>query len=273
MNRVDIIIFGGQSNMQGQSERLSDVEVVPAAREYRFLQDALIPLRNPVGENISNDATRGEDVTPQTDLADWLARHALGASCYGNTNLVPAFCRAYTQQTGGQVVAVHAAKGSTTIGDWLPGSRGYEVLRKKACAAIACAKREGCEIGGVYFVWLQGESDAIFATPRQVYRRRLRLLADALHTDVGTDIFGIIRVGRFVGDARDDEIIAAQDEACAEYADFEMLTDIATTLNTQPIYMNPTVAGHYSAAGLEALGQAAGNALARLSFAREETKV
>ncbi len=264
MRRTDIIIFGGQSNMQGQSERLSENAAVPGAREYRYLEDALVPLRNPVGENICTDGSAGDAVTLQTDIPTWLARHALGASSYGNTNLVPAFCRAYTEKSGRQVIAVHAAKGSTTISQWLPGSDGYGMLKMKARAAIDCAKREGVAIGGVYFVWLQGESDAIVATPRQAYRERLRALADALHTEVGVDIFGIIRVGRFVGDARDDEIIAAQDEACALYSDVWMLTELATTLNTQPDYMNPTVAGHYSAAGLETLGAAGGVTLACL---------
>ena len=36
MKETDILIFGGQSNMQGQTEILSEAEVVPNAYEYRF---------------------------------------------------------------------------------------------------------------------------------------------------------------------------------------------------------------------------------------------
>ncbi len=268
MKTVDVLIFCGQSNMQGQSECLSESAAVPMAREYRYLTDTLIPLRNPVGENIRYDGTCGEDVTPATDIAAWLSQHALGASCYGYTNLVPAFCRAYTERTGREVVAVHAAKGSTLIAQWLPGSDGYRLLRDKACGAVACVRREGLGIGGVYVVWLQGESDAICATSCKTYRHSLGALADALRADVGMDRFCVIRVGRFVGDARDDEIMTAQEETCAERADFLMLTGLAATLNEQPAYMNAAAAGHYNAAGLERLGAAAGEALAhaRMSF-------
>jgi hypothetical protein len=260
---IDILIFGGQSNMQGQSERLSECEVVSRAWEYRYLTDTLIPLQNPVGENIRNDGTGGEAVTPTTNLAAWLAEHALGASCYGHTNLVPAFCRAYTAHSGRDVVAAHAAKGSTTVAQWLPGTDGYRLLKEKSAAAIACARRAGYAIGGVYLIWLQGESDAIVSTSCADYKQRLGALADALRGDIGLDAVGVIRVGRFTGDARDDVIIRAQDEICVEREDFLPLTDMAAALCSQPDAMNPTVAGHYSATGLELLGAAAGEALAK----------
>lgn len=128
---MDIIIFGGQSNMQGQTECLSDTTVVANAFEYK-----------------------------------WLDLHALGAACYGYTNMVPKFCEAYLQnklkglqvsdgadmlpgaetdkmaakeagraesgQSDQQVIAVHAAKGSTKIEEWLPGTEGYKFLIGKA---------------------------------------------------------------------------------------------------------------------------------------------
>ena len=263
MKTVDILIFGGQSNMQGQSECLSENEIVPRALEYRYLSDSLIPLRNPVGENVHCDGTRGDEVTPATDVVTWLSNHALGAACYGHTNLVPAFCRAYAETADRDVIAVHAAKGSTCVAQWLPGGAGYKVLRDKACAASTRAREGGCEIGRIYFVWLQGESDALMSTSTATYKAQLNTLWEALHADVGVDAFGIIRVGRFAGDARDDEILRAQDEICREQADFWMLTEIAVELNRQPEYMNPTVAGHYSAKGLEMLGRVAGEALAK----------
>ena len=263
MKMTDVLIFGGQSNMQGQSECCSEALPVPGAYEYRYLTDTLIPLQNPVGESIRADGTQGEEVTPDTDVATWLAEHALGAACYGHTNLVPAFCRAYTEASGREVVAVHAAKGSTVIAQWLPDTDGYRMLKEKSAAAIAAARRAGYAIGGVYLIWLQGESDAIISTSCADYKARLRVLADALQADIGVSRVGIIRVGRFTGDARDDAILRAQDELCAENEDFLMLTDMAATLHDDPVYMNPYVAGHYSAAGLELLGKTAGAALAR----------
>ena len=50
---MDIIIFGGQSNMQGQTGEMPPInEPVEGALEYRFEGDSLIPLQLPVGEDI-----------------------------------------------------------------------------------------------------------------------------------------------------------------------------------------------------------------------------
>ena len=54
-NVADIIIFGGQSNVEGQTEVLSECEVVEGAFEYKFIGDSLVPLKNPVGEDIRYD--------------------------------------------------------------------------------------------------------------------------------------------------------------------------------------------------------------------------
>ena len=125
MNKVDVVIFCGQSNMQGQSETLTSVEIVERAYEYKFLQDSAKPLKNPVGENIQYDMSCGYSFTEETDLQIWLSEHVAGASCYGNTNLVPAFCKEYINMCDEEieVLAAHVAKGSTQISEWLPGTK------------------------------------------------------------------------------------------------------------------------------------------------------
>ena len=262
MKAVDILIFGGQSNMQGQTERLSETDEVVGAYEYRYTSNSLVPLKNPVGEDVTYNLQLGYPFLQGCNAPEWREAHVLGSACYGHTNLVPAFCRAYLAQTHGEVIAVHAAKGSTQIHDWLPGTAGFDTLVKKSRAAIEKAKNE-YTVGKIYFVWLQGESDAIFSVSRETYRERLVQLNDALKKELGINVFGIIRVGRFVNDARDDEIIDAQTEICLEHPDFLMLTDKATEFNQSPAHMNPNVGGHYSVFGLEELGGLAGETLGK----------
>lgn len=256
---MDVIIFSGQSNMQGQSECLSENDIVNNTYEYKWLTDELVPLQNPVGENITYSMDRGDNVTPETHIPSWLKAHALGAACYGNTNLVPSFCRTYTEITKRSVLAVHAAKGSTRISAWLPNTPIYNALIRKARGAIQKVNPER-----IFFLWLQGESDALASVTKEDYKTSLHILCDALKADLGINRFGIIRVGRFTNDARDFEIISAQDEICREDRNFAMLTDIATELNKQSEYMNPHVKGHYSAKGLELLGSAAAKGLCRI---------
>ena len=45
--------------MQGQSEALTSTEIVPNSYEYRYLTDEIVPLKNPVGEDITVDKKQG----------------------------------------------------------------------------------------------------------------------------------------------------------------------------------------------------------------------
>lgn len=257
---MDIIIFSGQSNMQGQCECLLNPDRIPNAYEYKFLEDRIVPLTDPAGENITYDRRCGYAPKSSGDLGKWLSNHVAGSSCDNSTNLVAEFCSEYTKITENAVLAVHIAKGSTDISYWLPGSEGYKIIADKAGAAIERVKKLQCT-GRIFFVWLQGESDAILGKTKSYYKEKLHELCTALISELRIEKFGIIRVGRFTEDARDLEIISAQNEICTENKDFLMLTDIATQLNTQKEYMNPFVHGHYSAKGLNKLGHEAGKCL------------
>ncbi len=259
----DILIFGGQSNMEGQTEKLLHDTPVPDAVEYRYLTDTYIPLQNPCGEDIRFDGTAGYPYGD--DTPNWHADNALGSAVYGNTTLLPAFCEAYIAEAKKRecfapVVAVHDCKGATDMTYWL--TDGYRLLVDKAEKAIAGAG----ETRKRYFIWLQGESDAIVSRKCAEYKKMLSDFGHTLRERLALDGFGIIRVGRFTMDERDDEIIRAQDEICREDDFFVMLTDKAAEYCTVPMYkdmMNPYVGGHYSAAGLESLGNLAGTALAK----------
>lgn len=266
MKQLDLIFFGGQSNMQGQTEALLNRSTDPEALEYRFLTDSFVPVSDPVGEDIRPDYLEGYPFTSETDCLTWLRDHVTGSSCYGNSNLVPSFLSAYRKRTKTSTAAVHIAKGSTVIADWLPGTAGYGILLKKGLSAIRKAEEASAAVRHRYFVWLQGESDAIVSTPREVYVERLRLLGESLRRDLGITVFGVIRVGRFVGDERDDTIMNAQTEVCRTDAPFfRLLTDRAAELNLDPTCMNPLVQGHFSAHGLDVLGSLAGDALGRIA--------
>lgn len=254
---MDIIIFSGQSNMQGQTEGLPENnEAVCGAWEYRVLSDTLLPLKNPVGEDVSTE------------------RHLLAAH-EGGGSLVPAFCRAYVNVTGREVVAVHAARGATTIGEWLRGTQRYCTLVQKCNRAIEKARKLG-EVERIYFVWLQGESDSIIATSEEEYLQRLIAFKNDLKRDVGIREFGIIKVGYFFSTVsrtdpathvedveRDEAIMRAQERAVAQDKDFLMLTRVCTQLSLHPERLNPKARGHYNNASMEIIGTQAGEALAK----------
>ncbi|MBR6557176.1 MAG: hypothetical protein IKT60_07075 [Clostridia bacterium] len=264
MKEIDIIIFAGQSNMQGQAEGRYLDGAVCGAYEYRYLTDSLHPLTDPVGENLRADGSEG--YPPFTDgipLQQWLDENVLGEACYKNASLVPAACAAVHAATDREVLAIHAAKGSTQVHQWLPGTDGYTVLLRKVQAGIRKAG-ETYAVRSVSLMWLQGESDSIFHCTRETYAERLVALGEAFAAEFGLERFGVIRVGHFCKTAWDEGIIAAQEDVCASHPLFTMLTRLTAELEQDPANMNPNVGGHFGAVGLEKLGRAAGEALAKL---------
>lgn len=255
---TDIIIFSGQSNMEGQTERLIDGSVVAGAYEYKFASDSLVPLHDPFGENLKYDGTQGEAYEDSMGMT-WHEKHVFGASAYGNTSMIPEFCRVYTKETGREVIAVGAAKGAAEIDYFMPRNPGYEMLVNKTKAAVNKA-RDFC--GNIYLIWLQGESDAIAGKETETYVKQIKELAHTLVSDIGLSRFGVIRVGKFTNDERDDKIIEAQNIVCKEDDLFLMLSDEAAEMNNIPVYMNPEVDGHFSALGLTKLGKDAAITLA-----------
>ncbi len=263
----DIIIFSGQSNMQGQSERLLGASPIKGALEYLFLSDSLVPLRNPCGENVLSDLGEGYDY--YDGAPSWHAEHMLGAACYGNTTLVPAFCNSYIKESGREVAAVHAARGATRLSDWLCPTDRFKVFISKCKAAINKV-RASDTVGEVFIVWLQGESDALEKVSKDEYKRMLCEFRASVNEEFPLDGFGIIRVGKFANDEWDLEIIRAQEEL-GRTEDFSLLTRITgTCTNDHERYINPRARGHYNAEALELIGSAAGKNLGRLVMGKPE---
>ncbi len=256
---MDVIIFGGQSNMQGQTEGLPETNAcVEVAVEYRFGLDNAIPLCHPVGEDLGADKM-------------------LAASHEGGGSLVPAFCKAYIQSTGRQVMAIHAARGSTTIAEWQKGTPRFHLAARKIFAGLKKAE----ELGGVdriFYVWLQGESDAIISTTEEEYFESLIRYKNSLKKEFGIEKFGIIKVGYFFSVSQwhaqvstyekklacDEAIMRAQERAVEVDPDFVMLTRICGEFSRDESHINPKASGHYNNATMDIIGDVAGKALAKL---------
>lgn len=249
-NMYDIIIFGGQSNMQGQTEINPADMPVQNAKEYLLELDSFTDLQNPVGEDI------GE---------------LLLASHLGSGSLVPYFVEEYIKNTDRNVVAAHVAKGATFMRQWLKGTpeggERYNKTIEKINGAKAKVLAAGDEIGKVIYVWLQGESDAIAKTTKEEYQTMLTKFKNDIKADVGIDAFGIIEVGYFSyiyggNNSYDEAIQAAQVHLCETDEDFVYLTDMAKELSLNPEYLNPQAPGHFNNKGMKAIGRYAGRAAA-----------
>ncbi len=239
--------------MQGQTEGLPLSNTpVNGAWQFLYLTNELQPLKHPVGENIQ--------IGEQSLL--------LGAH-NGGGSLMPAFCREYTRASGREVIAVHAAKGATTIAQWQPETLRYQALVKKVLAAKKTAT-ERQKVDKIYFVWLQGESDAIAGTSEKEYYNHFISLKNALKRDLEIDCFGLIKVGYFASQAtwydvgtmqerieKDEIIMRAQERIVEENQDCIMLTRICEKISQENKYINPFESGHYNNIAQEKIGKEA----------------
>lgn len=232
--------------MQGQTEAVVKERPVKKALEYKYLQDSLVPLNHPVGEDIAN--------------------LLLGAHLRRGS-LLPSFAKAYSKKVRQSVVVVHAAKGATSVDEWLKNSDEGRHRYDKAVDKINKAKAKLPALNKTYFIWLQGESDALKSTSRKDYKSRLTQLKNDLKADCNIDKFMIIKVGYFAynfGEADKDRVIMkAQEELCKEDSDFLMLTDITSKLSLNKKFINPEATGHYNNLAMRILGARAGKSAAK----------
>jgi hypothetical protein len=256
---MDVIIFGGQSNMQGASYTLpADNVPIDGAVEYKWNENRAVPMKHPAGETFSE--------------------YILAAAKEGGS-LLPDFCKNYVKNTGREVFAIPCACGNTTVGQWLYGTQRYHYARQKIKAGIEYARAMG-KVDHVYYIWLQGESDAVIETTAEEYTERIISYKNKLKEDFGIEKFCLIKVGYFCaintwyrncvasneyGKTRDEIIMAAQEKLPELDSDFVMLTDAPTRLSLNDEYKNFDAIGHFNDKGYEIIGREAGEALAKIT--------
>ena len=146
-----------------------------------------------------------------------------------------------------------------------------------ACAPLRGEKKESKSIGtigNIFYIWLQGESDALSYTSSEAYMQMLTAYKNNLKEDIGIHAFGIIEVGYFcctvswltdrtLTEARtcDEQIMQAQEQIVLEDTDFIMLTQICKTISLDPTYINPTADGHYNNKAMSIIATEAGTTL------------
>lgn len=240
-NTVDLFVFSGQSNMQGQTEPLKDDYAETAsAYEYRHLSNqSYITSKHPCGENYENNS--------------FLAAHQ------GYGSLPPYFAREYVKH-GKLPLIVHAAKGATVINEWQPDTQRYKDLINKINGAERNIGKINKSIINKAMLWCQGESDGIIGTSRDEYKKLFLNFWNEVKKDTELKNCYIIRIAKFSDMKKDAVIIKAQEELCVENDDIIMLTRETGNFNEENGKMGGSktpgsAEGHYTLKGFEALGK------------------
>lgn len=155
---VDLIFFMGQSNMSGCG---GDASLAPKVAEdkgyeYRSVSDPtrLYPITEPFG--INENRIGGLMEYPEGKKG----------------SIVSAFINEYYELTKRKVVAVSISKGETSISDFLEPAVMDDV-KQRYTYSKSYLSNNGYNIGHIYVVWLQGESDALEGTDPEVYKTKL----------------------------------------------------------------------------------------------------
>jgi len=235
---IDLFVIVGQSNAEGRG----DSALSPAAPNGRYISGSTItsPLADPVG-----GATTG--------------------------SMWPAFSNEWLVQTGHLSAFVEQATGGTALVTSAVGSnwgangslRGTAVTAANSAIA-AIEANPAYELGSVYFIWAQGEQDAVaidgVTVTGALYEQALEDLAAYFKTQIPTMAeMLVVQTGRELAEAGADaanyaEIRAAQEAACTDSAVLRMVYRGAFSFAARSMMTDNL---HYSQAGNNIAGKCA----------------
>ncbi len=163
MERVDIFLLMGQSNMKGRGvmprEPLADPQIIMMHRRTDGWFLARHPLHS-VGDPVTFEKSDNAGVGPGLAFAEVIAK----------------------KNPKTRIALIPCAVGGTRIDKWQKGQRLYEETIRRAKLALEQAPRGRARIVGA--LWLQGEADS--NTPEQisVYPERLKQMITDLRKDL-----------------------------------------------------------------------------------------
>lgn len=146
--KMDVALFMGQSNMAGRGDSSESIVCQEGhAYEFRAVDDPtkLYPVVEPFGATENNEA-----------LSDLNSITGDGKKSGGMTS---AFCEGYYEKTQTPLVAISASVGGTSVLKWIPGTSYFAECVRRLNACLDYLEQNNVEVGNVFMVWCQGESD------------------------------------------------------------------------------------------------------------------
>lgn|GEM_PF-4323535 len=245
---VDVFVAAGQSNALGRG-RASRSPDVPrgAAFEYKWTEDSIVPLDDPVGE----------DAPPEQQATTGSLWPAFATEYYARTGR-PAVYVAYSSGGSGQT------PGSRMDPDrlWSRDGTLYDDARDELLAALDYLEDEGFDPTVRGCVWLQGEQDA-HAIDRRIiskseYADAFEDHIDRWQSDVQDDFrFFVLQIGHERrGDTSGYRAVRAVQSAVANRRAYvHMVSTIQTNFPAEGKMQD---ALHYTQEGYNEAGETAG---------------
>lgn len=227
---VDLVIFAGQSNMEGPGGNPALAPEIAKGTGYEFVD--------------------GINFTGLKDLVEPIGMDEKGVFVGRNPGgtMASAFAKTYYESTGVPVMAVYAAKGGTSIDGFWKHPLAQEQFLSKYTDTLNWCKKNGVTVRHKYCVWLQGESDV--NTPPETYINDISVLFAPL-IDNGLEQVFIVLPGNWkYRPTAMDNVIATQKMLCENSPYFTLGTGVLHSLSED--YLVDQV--HYNQVALNLAG-------------------
>lgn len=236
-DKVDLIVFAGQSNMTGRG----DTEYTPALIDGAGYEcptvtnpRELLKLTEPFG--------MGQD---SGNLYDADLRKG---------SMVTAFVNTYYQKTRTPVIAISATQTGSGCVSW-GHTRCVDVV-KRIKIAKKTLRKKGLKIDNCYLVFMQGENDGLAGTDSDFYKENLKSMMKYIMKRSDVEQCMLIRIGKYTGNySAYRKILKAQTQLCKTDKRFALVSVRAASL-PDTYYQNDGI--HLNQWGLNLIGKEAG---------------
>lgn len=254
--KIDLAIFMGQSNMAGRGEYADAVQCkLGHGYEFRSVTnpDMLMNVTGPFGKLENNDAINdnsGQGVDRRSG------------------DMVSSVMESYYEATGTPLVGVQCSRGGTNTGYWNSSAQKAEAQRRLT-EAKTYLEGHGHEIGHIFMVWVQGESDAdkIFSGSQSAdgYKSNTLKIFNYMKDAGVTDMF-IVQTGHYNGsddtDGTHDAAYVTVHDAQAALAEENENVYVVGDLLPHQAEMKDNY--HYHQSAYNSVGIDAGTAIAEI---------
>lgn len=241
-DKIDLFLFVGQSNMAGRGDaEIAEKPIEGAAYEFRAVSDdrRLYPLQEPFGKF----ENREDGINDR-----WGSIYAKSG------DLVSAFTNMWFKRTGTSIVGVSASKGGSSIKEWIPGTKYHQDMLSRLDRAVSFLQHDNIEIGHVYALFCQGETDGDLKTDKDQYKAMFKEFLSSLK-EHGIEKIFVILIGKCNIEGKYDsydEIRKAQEELSKENEDVVIVSRLLETFLEKGLMKDEF---HYFQKGYDIVGR------------------
>lgn len=236
-DKVDLIVFAGQSNMTGRG----DATYAPSLTDGAGYECRTVTNPNTI-MNLTEPFGTGQD---SGNLYDADLRTG---------SMVTAFVNTYYQKTKTPVVAISATQTGSGCVSW--GHIRCVDIVKRIKIAKKTLRKKGLKIDNCYLVFMQGENDALAGTDPNFYQENLKSMMAYIMKRSDVEQCLLIRIGKYtMNPSAYRTIIRAQTQLCKTDGRFALVSVKAATL---PDIYYQADGIHINQWGLNLIGREAG---------------